>query len=495
MPSMRQPSPAKTYVWWPTISWPGRLNSAASRLSASAMPTALARPWPSGPVVVSTPGVTPNSGWPGVLLCSWEALELLERQVVAGQVQQRVQQHRAVPVREYEAVAVDPVRIGRVVLQVPAPERLGNLGHAHRHAGVTVPGSLHGIDREEAQGVAQQAAPGELRSQLGIHAGSLLLSSGASLEIHQAQDHGRENELHGESHESAGHHDVVRPAHPRVLQHGDEIGKVDASRAGEADHHHRLLGARNVAGNEGVARVHGRHALEVDVRAAELRADVVHVVWHAAQDCVDHGLLAVAAVMLVAMDLLDPLEVDDRHDADQQVDVTRHIHVPAEVSPVQALVEQQVAALPHRLPVGEGAGLAAELPRLRGIVHVAAHLAAACGAVLGEGILQLAQEVPLGPEMADGGTRAALGGLHPLAHLDAAVAVQGIALDDLRLDAFAPEDVREALHHRGGARAGGAGDGDDRMLYGHVGLPRADPRPRQRTRLTSAPRAGTASAR
>ena len=38
------------------------------------MPTALARPWPSGPVVVSTPGVTPTSGCPGVRLCSWRKL-------------------------------------------------------------------------------------------------------------------------------------------------------------------------------------------------------------------------------------------------------------------------------------------------------------------------------------------------------------------------------------------------------------------------------------
>ncbi len=30
------------------------------------MPTALATPWPSGPVVVSTPAVCPYSGWPGV---------------------------------------------------------------------------------------------------------------------------------------------------------------------------------------------------------------------------------------------------------------------------------------------------------------------------------------------------------------------------------------------------------------------------------------------
>jgi len=31
-----------------------------------AMPTAVLSPWPSGPVVVSTPAVWPRSGWPGV---------------------------------------------------------------------------------------------------------------------------------------------------------------------------------------------------------------------------------------------------------------------------------------------------------------------------------------------------------------------------------------------------------------------------------------------
>merc|ERR1719409_851482 len=34
--------------------------------AAVAMPTPLPTPWPSGPVVDSTPGVQPNSGWPGV---------------------------------------------------------------------------------------------------------------------------------------------------------------------------------------------------------------------------------------------------------------------------------------------------------------------------------------------------------------------------------------------------------------------------------------------
>ena len=39
--------------------------------SAIAMPTAVASPWPSGPVVVSTPVVKWYSGWPGVRLSSW----------------------------------------------------------------------------------------------------------------------------------------------------------------------------------------------------------------------------------------------------------------------------------------------------------------------------------------------------------------------------------------------------------------------------------------
>ena len=30
------------------------------------MPTAFEIPWPSGPVVASTPGVSVDSGWPGV---------------------------------------------------------------------------------------------------------------------------------------------------------------------------------------------------------------------------------------------------------------------------------------------------------------------------------------------------------------------------------------------------------------------------------------------
>src|SRR5271165_4798168 len=49
----------------------GRLYRSASHLLAMAIPTLVATPWPSGPVVVSTPDVQRYSGWPGHLLSSW----------------------------------------------------------------------------------------------------------------------------------------------------------------------------------------------------------------------------------------------------------------------------------------------------------------------------------------------------------------------------------------------------------------------------------------
>ena len=81
-----------------------------------------------------------------------EALELLDRQVVAGEVEERVDQHGAVAVRQHEAVAVGPLGVGRVVLEVVAPEDFGDLGHAHGCARVAGVGLLHRVHREGADG-------------------------------------------------------------------------------------------------------------------------------------------------------------------------------------------------------------------------------------------------------------------------------------------------------------------------------------------------------
>src|SRR4029077_1678726 len=113
------------------------------------------------------------------------------------------------------------------------------------------------------------------------------------------------DELHRQAHLPAGHHDIVGPAHPRVVQHGDEIREIDALGVRKSDHHHRLIGGRDLHGDEGIAGIHRRHALKIDVGAAELRADVVYVVGHAPQYGFDHRILTVAAHMLIAVQLLD----------------------------------------------------------------------------------------------------------------------------------------------------------------------------------------------
>ncbi|MCY1290549.1 hypothetical protein D9M70_396990 [compost metagenome] len=89
-----------------------------------------------------------------------ELLEILDAEVVAGEVQQRVHQHRAVAVGQHEAVAVGPVRVGRVVLAVVAPQHFGDVGHAHRGAGVAAVGFLHGIHAEGADGVGTLTTAG-----------------------------------------------------------------------------------------------------------------------------------------------------------------------------------------------------------------------------------------------------------------------------------------------------------------------------------------------
>ena len=80
---------------------------------------------------------------------------LLKRQIVTGQVQQAVEQHRGVTVGENKAVTIVPGGIVRVVLQEVVPQDFGNIGHAHRCAGMARIGFLHGIHAEGADGIGE----------------------------------------------------------------------------------------------------------------------------------------------------------------------------------------------------------------------------------------------------------------------------------------------------------------------------------------------------
>ena len=86
-----------------------------------------------------------------------EALQLVDRQVVAGQVQEAIEKHRAVAVREHEAIAVRPLRMGRMVAQMAPPERECDLRHSHRHPGMPRFRRFHCVHRERAERVREVA--------------------------------------------------------------------------------------------------------------------------------------------------------------------------------------------------------------------------------------------------------------------------------------------------------------------------------------------------
>jgi hypothetical protein len=88
-----------------------------------------------------------------------------------GQVEDRVDQHRGMPGREHEAVAVGPGGVCGVVAEVVLPELVGDRRQRHRRPGVAGARLLHRVDREGADGVY-----GELVDVL-IHARSPILAT------------------------------------------------------------------------------------------------------------------------------------------------------------------------------------------------------------------------------------------------------------------------------------------------------------------------------
>ncbi len=74
-----------------------------------------------------------------------EVFQISHRQVVAGQVEERIGQHGTVAIGEDETVTVVPIGIGRVVLEMVVPEDLSDIRHPHGGARMTRLGLLYGI--------------------------------------------------------------------------------------------------------------------------------------------------------------------------------------------------------------------------------------------------------------------------------------------------------------------------------------------------------------
>ena len=113
------------------------------------MPTPLPTPWPSGPVVTSTPAVRWTSGCPGVSAAPLpELLDVVEGQPVPGEEQKGVQQDRGVAVGKDEAVAVGPLGVGRVVAHDAGEEHVRQRRQRHGRARVPRVGLLGGVHGE-----------------------------------------------------------------------------------------------------------------------------------------------------------------------------------------------------------------------------------------------------------------------------------------------------------------------------------------------------------
>jgi len=87
-----------------------------------------------------------------------EGLDRLDRHPgIARQIEQGVEQHRAVAVREDETVAVEPGRVGRAEPEMPGEERGGDLRRPERGAPVSLAHTLAGIDGQDADRVRHPA--------------------------------------------------------------------------------------------------------------------------------------------------------------------------------------------------------------------------------------------------------------------------------------------------------------------------------------------------
>src|SRR5262249_4417663 len=79
-----------------------------------------------------------------------ELLQVVERQVVPGEMEEAVEQHAAVPSGEHEAVTIGPPPVRRVVPQVAGPEDVGHRGRTEWQPGMARARLLDGVDGERS---------------------------------------------------------------------------------------------------------------------------------------------------------------------------------------------------------------------------------------------------------------------------------------------------------------------------------------------------------
>ena len=87
-----------------------------------------------------------------------ERLEIVYGEIIAGQMQEAIEQHGGMPVGKHEAIPVRPGGIGWIVAQELTPQHARRIRKPQRCAGMSGTGHLHRIHGKHPQGMGQQAA-------------------------------------------------------------------------------------------------------------------------------------------------------------------------------------------------------------------------------------------------------------------------------------------------------------------------------------------------
>src|SRR5262249_12394415 len=124
--------------------------------------------WPRGDLDARGVAVLGMARRPGAELP--EVREIVQRECESPEVEQRVEQHRRVAIREDEAVAQRPRAVARIEVEIPVPEPERRAREPHRRTGMTRVRALHRVGGEEADRVLD-ALP-ERGGREGIHRGS-----------------------------------------------------------------------------------------------------------------------------------------------------------------------------------------------------------------------------------------------------------------------------------------------------------------------------------
>jgi len=109
-------------------------------------------------VVVSTPGTCRARVARGDRAHLAEALDLLDgHRLVAEEMEERIEHHRAMAGGQHEAVAVGPAGIGGIEFEEAREQHRGDIGGAHGRPGMARLRRLDGVHRQRADGIARRS--------------------------------------------------------------------------------------------------------------------------------------------------------------------------------------------------------------------------------------------------------------------------------------------------------------------------------------------------